>query len=113
MRPGKAASLLSAATAALMLLASSSAFEGPRHLSCPHSIVPEVPVTCYATGNVVAGAPAPPVGGKTSSRRRRRSYPAGSNPAGANVTYTFPIATASEPFDLVITLHTQTGDADL
>ncbi|KAI3427380.1 hypothetical protein D9Q98_010296 [Chlorella vulgaris] len=86
MRPGKAASLLSAATAALMLLASSSAFEGPRHLSCPHSIVPEVPVTCYATGNVVAGA---------------------------NVTYTFPIATASEPFDLVITLHTQTGDADL
>ncbi|EFN51075.1 hypothetical protein CHLNCDRAFT_141444 [Chlorella variabilis] len=70
---------------AILLTSSVAAGEG-RQLTCPPSIVKDVPVACSDSGSVLADS---------------------------NVTYRFLIEAASDPFDLVLTLHTQSGDADL
>ena len=120
------------AAALLLILAaaltSSAAANQPRQLTCPPSIIPEVPVSCSDSGTVLAGE----AGGQRWYNRPRRGArweppPADSNSrtpwwrppaapaaAGSNATYSFLIEEAgADEFDLVVALHTQSGDADL
>jgi hypothetical protein len=56
--PGKCSPSLQVAAAALLLTSLAvSAADVRRQLTCPPSVVADVPVTCYDSGSVLAGGP--------------------------------------------------------